>query len=372
MLGEFPGHLRQRLDAGSRTDGLRTGGGTRFNALGDALQNGGDAEQVVGHVEIPVGLEHLRCGQTRALAVQADVFLFRRDTQTGHIEPANTAKRARRNMPCHAVVAEIGQRVTERGEFPVQHRHNARLGRVKHQVVKSKVAVHYADEFGGTGHRRDVLGQPLHQLVHLVRRLRHRACAIGRGRVLLAPAGDLTLEIIAGLAVAGESTLGELDAVQCRNDPVHFLVDGSALLRAHARQALVPQHASGHELHDVEGASNHSLVFAQAVHAWHRHVGAIKAAHDGEFALDGVRRRQQFGHRSGFGAHHVVLRRCAQFVGRIGLAALEGLDAQGPTKSGQMLLEPGSEGGDVKGLACGDRARANEMIKIAHGVVIIR
>ena len=50
----------------------------------------------------------------------------------------------RRDVPGHAVVAEVGQRMAERRELPVEHREHARLGRVEDQVVEAEVAVHDA------------------------------------------------------------------------------------------------------------------------------------------------------------------------------------------------------------------------------------
>ncbi len=234
------------------------GGRAGLHPLGDALQDGGNAEQVVGEVEIPVGLQSFGRGEARAVAVQADVLGFRGNAQAGDVKAADAAERARRDVPGHAVVAEVGQRVAQGGEFPVEHGKHARLGRVEHQVVEPVVAMHDADHGLVASLGGDVRRQPCHQLVHLGDRLGDG------GHVLLAPAADLALEIVAGLAVAGKAALGELHGVQRGDHAVHLVVDGAALAVVHAGQGLVPQDAALHELHDVEGTANDRFVFAQA------------------------------------------------------------------------------------------------------------
>src|SRR4051812_16422261 len=80
-LGEAPGQFRhrpRRLAGGHR---LLAGGGAGLHALGDALQDGGDAEHVVGHVEVPVGLQVGDGGQAGAVAVAAHVLVLGRDAE---------------------------------------------------------------------------------------------------------------------------------------------------------------------------------------------------------------------------------------------------------------------------------------------------
>jgi hypothetical protein len=86
------------------------------------------------------------------------MYQLRPGCPAGQIQPANAAKRTRGNVPGHAVVAEVGQRMPECGQFPVQHGDDARLGRVKHQVVQTVVAMHDADHVFGARHAGNVLG----------------------------------------------------------------------------------------------------------------------------------------------------------------------------------------------------------------------
>jgi len=126
--------------------------------------------------------------------------------------------------------------------------------------------------------------------------------------------------------------------VQGGNHAIHFVIDFAALGICHAGQGLVPEHAAFDKLHYIKSAANHRLVFAQTIHFGHRHVGALQAAHDLEFALDRMGGRQQSGDRAGFGAHHIGRARGDEFVGGIGLPALENLSGQRAFETVQMFV----------------------------------
>src|SRR5580765_8360030 len=81
LLGELPGQLGHRPGALGGIDGLLAGGGAGLDALGDALQDRGHAEEVVGLVEVPVGRQRLGRADAGALAVAADVLALGRDAQ---------------------------------------------------------------------------------------------------------------------------------------------------------------------------------------------------------------------------------------------------------------------------------------------------
>lgn len=268
-------------------------------------------------------------------------------------------------MPGHAVVAEISQRMAEGGQLPIQHGNDARLGGVEHQVVEPVVAVHDADHFFVARHGRDVLRQPGHQGVHFRNRLGDRS------NILPAPAADLALKIVACLAIAGQPVFRKFDLVQRSDDAIHLGVDGLPLGWAHAGQRLVPQNTAGHELHDVEGAADHGFVFAQAVHARHRHIGALQAAHHRKLALNGMGRGQQFGHRPRFGAHHIGAGWPAELVGWVGLAAFEGFNCQRTCEARQFGLQPSAQGFGVKCLLGWYRPGAYKVVKVVHGQVAL-
>ena len=110
----------------------------------------------------------------------------------------DAAERFRREVIRQAVVGEIGERMSQRRQFPVDDRHDARLGGMEDQILDAIVAVHDRDLVTG----RNVSRQPLHQAIH-------RRNLVGLRRdVLLAPAPDLARVVVAGLAVIsrGQST----------------------------------------------------------------------------------------------------------------------------------------------------------------------
>lgn len=271
------------------------------------------------------------------------------------------------HVPGHAVVAEVRQRMAQRGELPVEHRDDPRLRGMEHHVVQAVVAMDDRNLGLVARARRHMGGKPVDQALHGLDRLRQFAGAIGRGLVLLAPAADLALEVVAGLAVVREAALGELHGVQRRDDAVHLVVDGRAPGVVHAGQGLVPQHAALHELHHVESAADHGFVLAQAMHARHRHAGAGQAAHDLEFALHRMGRGQQLGNRARLGAHHVALRGRDELVGRVRLPALEHLDRQRSLEAVEVLRQPRCERLDVEGMLLRDRTGADEVGEVlAH------
>ena len=358
--GKAPGHLGQQRRAGGRTDSLGAGGGAGLDSLGNALQDGRDAKQVVGHVEVPVGLERFGCGKPGALAIAAYVLGFRRYAQAFDVQPAYAAKSPGRDVPGHAVIAEVGQRVAQRGQLPVQHGQYARLGGVEQQVVEPEVAMHDGDQAFVARAGRDVGGQPLHQAVHL-------GDGLGDGGgVLFAPAAYLAFKVVAGFAVVGQAAFGELHLVQCGDHAVHFVVNLAALRFAHAGQGLVPEHAAFDKLHHIKGAAYHGLVFAEAIHLRHRHIGALQALHDLELALHRMGRRQQLRHGARLGAHHIRGRGREQLVGRVGLATLEDFRSQRALEAGQVLAQVSGERVEVKRVSAGYGPGADKVVEVAH------
>ena len=75
-------------------------------------------------------------------AIGRDVLRLGRDSQGGEVGAGETAELPRRKAPRHRQVREIGQRMPERREFPVEDGENSRLGRMEDHVVEAKVAVH--------------------------------------------------------------------------------------------------------------------------------------------------------------------------------------------------------------------------------------
>src|SRR6185436_9122162 len=105
------------------------------HALRDALQDRGDAKQVVRHVEIPVAARDALAPGTPA--VRVDVALLGRNAKLLEVEPLDAAELACGDVPAHAVIRKIGERVADRRELPVEHRKDLRLARMEDQVVQA-------------------------------------------------------------------------------------------------------------------------------------------------------------------------------------------------------------------------------------------
>src|SRR6266542_2842690 len=166
----------------------------------DALQDRGDAEEIVGHV----GRQMRARIEPGALDVAIDIGVARGNAERGEILPAQrggTGTVERRHLPLHQMIVEIRERIAERRKLPVEHGEDPRLGLVQHHVVEPIVAVHDCDR----ARRRHVRRQPLHQLVHLLDLLGFR------GAVLLRPAVDLARDVIFALAEVAEPDLGGLE-----------------------------------------------------------------------------------------------------------------------------------------------------------------
>ena len=111
------------------------------------------------------------------------------------VEAADAAKLLRLQAPVHAVVGEVGQRVTERGQLPVEHRQDARLRGVEDHIVQPVVAMHtLVSSPGGM-----CCGS--HSMSFSIA----STFSVSRGAVLLGPAADLALQIVARLAVVGQA-----------------------------------------------------------------------------------------------------------------------------------------------------------------------
>ena len=122
----------------------------------DALQNRGNLEQVEGDTETPcLGVD---LGAADAPAVGRQVRLFIGNAQSVKVDAGHAARLGRSQVPCEAVVGEVGQRIAQGRQFPVEHRQHARLDRMKYQVVDPEVTVNDA----AFGVNRYMVRQPIH------------------------------------------------------------------------------------------------------------------------------------------------------------------------------------------------------------------
>src|SRR4051812_12726798 len=106
----LPAELGERARAPAGIERLLARGRAVERALHDALQDRGDAKQVVRQIEIPMP-DLLAPG---ARAVCRNVLVFARDAERAQVQAGDAAEAPRGDVPAHAVVGEVGQRVAER------------------------------------------------------------------------------------------------------------------------------------------------------------------------------------------------------------------------------------------------------------------
>src|SRR6266705_4297281 len=115
-LRVLPAQLRERPGAPARVRRLRARRRALQRALHHALQDRGDAKQVVGEIEAPV----LDSCAPRAGAVCRNVPPLAGNAERGEVQPRDAAELPRRNVPAHAVIGKIRERMAERGKLPVE------------------------------------------------------------------------------------------------------------------------------------------------------------------------------------------------------------------------------------------------------------
>src|SRR5690554_6186223 len=175
-FGEAPAEPGEHRHLFAKARRVGVGGHAGARARADALQDRRQPEQVVGKVEVPVRADV----ETGAAGVGLDVVAFTGDAQRVEVQAAESGQEAGRDVPAHQVVGEVGQRMTERGQLPVQHRAHPPPAAVEHQVVEAEVAVHQGHRFVVFG--RHVVRQPGDQALHV------GDVAVAAGHVLARPA----------------------------------------------------------------------------------------------------------------------------------------------------------------------------------------
>src|SRR5262245_51314974 len=293
-------------------------------ALGYSLQDCGDAEQIVGDVEVPViGID---AGTAAPLAVHSHVFALAWDAERPQIQPRDAAELARRDVPAHAVVGEISERIAQCRELPIEHGKNLRLAWMKDHVIEAEIPMYYCR----ASLRRNVLRQPGDQIVH-------RSYLLGlRCLVLARPTRDLTLDVVSRFSESLKPNDAEIDGGQYRNDAVQLAPDREALRFGHAGKRLVPEHPAFDVVHYVKRSADNRIVLAQHIWPRHRKAGRVQRMQDCEFSVDGVRRRQQLSGRLP-PQNQTPAVRCSDAVGRIRLTSFELRELKGALKADYAL-----------------------------------
>ena len=296
--------------------------------------------------------------ETRPLAVASDELLLRRDAELVEIGPVQAVLVVLVRVVGLADVAEVGERVAEGRELPVEDRDNAGPGGVHDGIAEPIVAVHH-HRLGRGG---DVPGQPFHERVHLRDVLR-----AGRD-VLLAPARDLPFVVVAGPAEGAEPHFLRRDRVQRREHVGEVAVDGRSLGGRRLGHEGVRVDPALHLLHHVELGADDARVVAQEVHPRHRDAGRLQRLHDPVLPVHRVGGGEELARR--LLAQHVLPVAGREEERRVALPALELPHherlADGPVR--QLRAQIHLEGPFVEAVSGPDRRQHGN---VAHLAVLI-
>jgi hypothetical protein len=131
------------------------------------------------------------------------------------------------------MIHEVGIRIAERREFPVEDRHHLEPVTTHDQVIEAVIAVHER-RAGGWGH---VVRKPGDQPIHLRDRL-------GLAQpILLRPALHLPGDVALGSPEIRKPDGGRIEGVQPGDGRVHGVVDGARSSALRAGHRRIPEHA---------------------------------------------------------------------------------------------------------------------------------
>jgi hypothetical protein len=292
-----------------------------------------------------------------------DVVAHRRDAECCEIVAEERAGAGAgiglRHVPLHEMIGEIGERISERRELPVEHGKDSwRIGG-DDRVVEPEIAVHQPHRPG----RRQVARQPFDETLHV------RDVVGLRSSILLRPALDLARHIVLTAPEISKPDRGGVEAMQAGDGRVRRVVDGRALGRIGGRQMRLPEHAAVDKAHDKERGADDFRIVAIGDRLRHREVLPVESGDDAEFAVHRMRRRQELARR--LAAQHEAALRCLEKIGRIRLPALELAHRERPAKARDFGFEIGGEPCLIEAQRCGDLLGAGKRglaIDAGHGV----
>ena len=184
----------------------------------------------------------------------------------------------------------------------------------------------------GAGLLRQCRGQPFDQLFHAGHGFGFRQA------ILLSPAIDLAAEIVSGFSKIGKPCRLNVGVVQFGQHIEHLEIDRAPFLRRASRHRTIPDGAAIDHAHHIEPAANHAVIGAQAILARDREPGLIHASLHLIFAIDRMRRRQQWAER--LTPENIIARLRLDLVGRVRLPALELCQMQRAFKALHIGLHP--------------------------------
>ena len=255
--------------------------------------------------------------------------------------PGEAGEHAGRHAVHHQVIDEVGRRIAERRQFPVEHRRDPRLVGVRRSYCRS-------ENRHGRCARRRCRAADCPSASRPARSICRHAAGLDVGFILLRPARDLPLDEAGGAAIVAKPDRCRIEAVQLGDGRVHRVEVRGALGRAYrpgklASQTIRPSTRSMTK----KGVP---MTLSSSHRPWTCGTGkalAAKRAHHPRFALDRMGAGQQLARRLA-AQDEGPARRRVEPVGRVGLAALELADGQRPGEAVDMVCHPSLERGDVE------------------------
>ncbi len=278
-----------------------------------------------------------------------------RDVATGHLgvalgelvsvpEPGRRRRRAApgaggvvRAVPVHLQEPDVGERIAERADLPVEHGDDVAVA-VDHRVVEAVVAV---DEAG-----RALFGDARQQaLVHPVDRCQF-------ARLALVPLAVPTLELSFDVAlVASERVQAdrlEIDGVDgChRVDERPARVGAGALGQRAFGRLAVAQHVTVDEAHDVERRAVDAQVVTEAFDRRNGNRRALQCRQDAVLATHVVGAREDVAERRP-AQHECRSARAGDPERQVRVAAGDHVEPERADRPGDVRFEPGRDRSDV-------------------------
>lgn len=217
--------------------------------------------------------------------------------------------------------------MAKRRQFPVEHRDDARLGRMDDRVADAIVAMNDCCLIA----RRQVCREPGDQAIHFL-------ILVGlRREVLPCPAIELPRDVAFGLSKVAETAGAIIDAVKIGRDTRVVGVNRPTLCGTQLRQGHAGDDASVDMIHHIERRADNTGVLTQESRFRRRRIGLRKRAKNPVFTFDQVRRGQKFAGR--LLAQNVLLRRSVDQIGWIRLPALKLLQRRRPAKIVEVRLQ---------------------------------
>ena len=263
----------------------------------------------------------------RAAAIGADISGFRWNAGC-HTVSRQRPLAADAAVPGQYTESEIGQRIADGGQFPIQHRGQARFGGMDDHIAQFEIAM----DDGGSPVRRHTPRQFADQCFHI-------RDGFGFGRaILLDKAAKLAGDIVPLRRETGETDRGIVHLMQGSQCFAERIVDGTAVFVRQAGQCGIEDDAARHKIHHIKGGADDGIILAKEMHTGNGNRRIAQCLHDAEFTIHLMGAGQQ---RAGRFLAHDELRRAIPHAGRkqecgIGRAALKLLHHQIAVIIGEM------------------------------------